>query len=65
MVAEHEVDGLVAAKLDRIARSIQDFSQLASWFVSGGKILAVCDPWIDTASTNGRPVANVLASVAE
>jgi DNA invertase Pin-like site-specific DNA recombinase len=65
LIADHEVEGLCAAKLDRIARSVQDFSQLASWFVAGGKILAVCDPWIDTASTNGRLVANVLASVAE
>jgi DNA invertase Pin-like site-specific DNA recombinase len=65
MLAEHEADGLVAAKLDRVARSVQDFSQLMSWFLSGGKVLAILDPSIDTSTPNGRLVANVLASVAE
>jgi DNA invertase Pin-like site-specific DNA recombinase len=65
MIADHEADGLVSAKLDRVARSVQDFSQLMSWFVAGEKMLVILDPAIDTSTPNGRLVANVLASVAE
>jgi DNA invertase Pin-like site-specific DNA recombinase len=65
MVSEHEADGICVAKLDRVARSVRDFSALLDWFLSGGKELAIFDPAIDTSTPSGRLVANVLASVAE
>jgi DNA invertase Pin-like site-specific DNA recombinase len=65
MVANHEVDGLVAMKIDRVARSVQDFSALLNWFVSAGKTLSILDPELDTSTPNGRLVAHILSGVAE
>jgi DNA invertase Pin-like site-specific DNA recombinase len=64
-IAADEADGLVAAKLDRIARSVQDFSALLDWFVVANKTLVVLDPPIDSSTPSGRLVANILASVAQ
>jgi DNA invertase Pin-like site-specific DNA recombinase len=65
MVAEHEVDGVPIAKLDRVARNVADFSRLLDWFVAGGKTLAILDPQVDTSTPNGRLVAHILSGVAE
>lgn len=65
MVANGEADGLVAAKLDRLARSVQDFAQILEWFGDAKASLVVLDPAIDTATPNGRLVANILASIAQ
>lgn len=65
MVANHEADGMVAAKLDRIARSVQDFSQIMGWFLAGQKALVILGPQIDTSTPNGRLVAHILSGVAE
>lgn len=65
MVAAGEVDGMVAAKLDRISRSVVDFSTLLAWFVDARASLVVLDPAMDTSTPSGRLVANVFASVAE
>jgi DNA invertase Pin-like site-specific DNA recombinase len=65
MIADGEADGLVAAKLDRICRSVIDFAEVLAWFTSGGKTLAILDPAIDTSTSSGRLVANVFAAVAE
>jgi DNA invertase Pin-like site-specific DNA recombinase len=65
MVAEHQVDGIAIAKLDRVARNVADFSQLLNWFVSAGKTLAILDPAVDTSTPNGRLVAHILSGVAE
>ena len=64
-VAAGRADGLVAAKLDRVARSVIDFSTLLGWFVAADATLAVLDPAIDTSTPSGRLVANVFAAVAE
>lgn len=65
MIAEHKADGLIAAKLDRICRSVIDFASLLAWFGAGENVLAILDPAIDTSSPSGRLVANVFAAVAE
>lgn len=65
LIAGHEADGLVAAKLDRLCRSVIDFATLLKWFTAGEKVLAILDPAIDTSSPSGRLVANVFAAVAE
>jgi DNA invertase Pin-like site-specific DNA recombinase len=65
LVADGRADGLVAAKLDRVARSVIDFAQLLAWFTAGEKVLAILDPAIDTSTPSGRLVANVFAAVAE
>lgn len=64
-IADRDADGLVAAKLDRVARSVIDFSTLLAWFGDAGATLAILDPAIDTSTPSGRLVANVFAAVAE
>lgn len=65
MIAAGEATGLVAAKLDRITRSVLDFASLLPWFDQAGATLVALDLGIDTSSPGGRLVANVFASVAE
>jgi DNA invertase Pin-like site-specific DNA recombinase len=65
MVADHEADGVVVAKLDRVARSVADFIALLGWFVSGEKVLAVLDLQVDTSTPTGKLIATVLAAIAE
>jgi DNA invertase Pin-like site-specific DNA recombinase len=65
MIADGQADGLVAAKLDRVCRSVIDFAELLAWFTAGDKVLAILDPAIDTSTPSGRLVANVFAAVAE
>jgi len=65
VVADGSADGLVAAKLDRVARSVIDFAELLAWFTAGQRTLAILDPAIDTSTSSGRLVANVFAAVAE
>jgi DNA invertase Pin-like site-specific DNA recombinase len=64
-IADGEADGLVAAKLDRVCRSVIDFAELLAWFTKADRALVVLDPAIDTSTASGRLVANVFAAVAE
>jgi DNA invertase Pin-like site-specific DNA recombinase len=43
-IADGEADGLIAAKLDRAARSVIDFASMLAWFTAGGKVLEILDP---------------------
>jgi len=65
LIAEGGAAGLIAAKLDRVARSVIDFAELLAWFTAGGKTLAILDPALDTSTPSGRLIANIFASVAE
>lgn len=63
-------DLLVVAKLDRLSRSVADFTGLvreAMHPARGRKPwqVVVLDPGIDMTTPNGRLVANILVSVAE
>jgi DNA invertase Pin-like site-specific DNA recombinase len=64
-VADGTADGLVAAKLDRVSRSVVDFAGLLDWFTKADRALAILDPAIDTTTPSGRLVANVFSAVAE
>jgi DNA invertase Pin-like site-specific DNA recombinase len=64
-VASGRVTGLVAAKLDRLSRSVVDFANLMAWCDQAGCVLVALDMGIDTSSPSGRLVANVMAAVAE
>lgn len=64
-IAAGEADGLVAAKLDRITRSVLHFATLLGWFDRAQATLIALDLGIDTSTPGGRLVANVFASVAE
>lgn len=65
LIATGEADGLAVAKLDRLARSVIDFSNLMHWFHKANATLVVLDLNVDTSNAAGRLVANVFASVAE
>lgn len=58
-------DGVVAAKLDRLSRSVIDFAQLVEESSRGGWHVVVLDPSIDLTTPNGRLVAGMLAQVAQ
>ena len=65
-IAAAEATGLVAAKLDRLSRSVVDFGTLLAWFCDEAEAtLVALDLGIDTSTPGGRLVANVFASVAE
>lgn len=60
-----EADVLVAAKLERLARSTIAFGQLLERAEAGGWSIVVLDFQLDTSTAAGRLVANVMASVAQ
>jgi DNA invertase Pin-like site-specific DNA recombinase len=64
-IAAGDADGLVAAKLDRLSRSVVDFGMLLEWFEAAGARLVALDFDLDTSTPGGRLVAHVLMAVAE
>ncbi len=64
-IAAGEAGGLVVAKLDRASRSVVDFGRLLEWFDAADATLVALDLGMDTSTSSGRLVANVMASVAE
>jgi DNA invertase Pin-like site-specific DNA recombinase len=56
---------LVAAKLDRLSRSVVDFGALLEEATSSGYRVKVLEPDVDLSTPNGRLVARVICSVAE
>jgi DNA invertase Pin-like site-specific DNA recombinase len=58
-------DGLVVAKLDRLSRSIHDFSGLLEIARLQNWALVALDFDLDTSTPAGELVANVMASVAQ
>lgn len=64
-IASGHAEGLVAAKLDRISRSVIDFATLLEWFDEAGATIVAPDLAIDTSTPSGRLVANVMSSVAQ
>ena len=64
-IAGREADGLVVTKLDRLTRSVIDFSMLLEWFVIADAKLVALDFDLDTETPSGRMVATIMASVAE
>ena len=64
-IADGEADGLVAAKLDRISRSVGDFSAILEWFTVAGAALVALDVGVDTSSPGGKLVANIFSVVSE
>jgi len=65
LLARSEADALVVAKLDRLSRSVSDFSRLIERARSEKWKLVVLDPAIDTTTDSGEFVANLLANVAQ
>jgi site-specific DNA recombinase len=67
MLRNKEAAGLVIAKLDRLSRSLRDWSDLVDEFFAerkGCHLFSVMDS-IDTTSASGRLVLNMLMAVAQ
>jgi DNA invertase Pin-like site-specific DNA recombinase len=62
---KRDVDGIVVAKLDRLSRSVHDFSGLLRVANARGWSVVAIDLGVDTSTPTGRLVANVMMSVAE
>jgi site-specific DNA recombinase len=60
-----EWDAICAAKLDRISRSLFDFTAFVQWLEAHGKALIILDPELDLTTKEGRVMANVLMTFAE
>lgn len=56
---------LLAAKLDRLSRSVLDFAGIIERANRAGWCLRVLDVDVDTSTPNGQLVATVLAAVAQ
>jgi DNA invertase Pin-like site-specific DNA recombinase len=59
------VDGLVVARLDRLSRSVYDFSGLLRLASARRWALAAIDLGVDTSTSTGKLVAQVVMAVAE
>lgn len=64
-LAAGEAEGLIVAKLDRLARSIAQVDRILTLSTKQGWTFAALDLSVDTATASGRMVANVLAAVAQ
>jgi len=58
-------DSLVITKLDRLARSTYDLTQIANDLETRGIDLVVLDQAIDTSTPTGKLLFNMLGSIAE
>ena len=60
-----EGDVLVVTKLDRLARSTADLSRLVEQLHQKGAALRVLDIGLDTSTSTGRLMLNLLGSIAQ
>ena len=65
MLASGEATALVAAKLDRLSRSMLDFARLMTTAQRQGWALVALDCALDTSSPSGEAMANMLATFAQ
>jgi DNA invertase Pin-like site-specific DNA recombinase len=60
-----EADGLLVAKLDRLSRSMMDFTATMAQAQKRGWALVALDAPVDTTTPAGEAMANVLATFAQ
>lgn len=65
LLSSRQADGLVVAKLDRLARSVRHASAIIDDAQRQGWDLVVLDNAIDLTTPGGRAMANMLATFAE
>ena len=64
-VANGEADGLIVSKLDRLSRSVGDFSNILSRFQRHGWALVVMDLGVDTSTIMGAAMAQMVSVFSE
>jgi DNA invertase Pin-like site-specific DNA recombinase len=65
LLSSGQFDGLVVAKLDRLARSVRHASAIIEDAQTRGWTLTVLDNALDLTTPGGRAMANMLATFAE
>lgn len=65
VIAAGDASAIVVAKLDRLSRSVHDFSGLLAQAQREGWGLRILDPDVDTLSPTGELLAHITASVAQ
>jgi DNA invertase Pin-like site-specific DNA recombinase len=65
MVEAGEADALVVSKLDRLSRSVLDFSGLLERSRKKGWSLVALDIGVDTSTANGEVMASIVAVFAQ
>jgi DNA invertase Pin-like site-specific DNA recombinase len=58
-------DGIVAAKLDRFARSVRYWAHLLDWAREHGKTVVCVEPFIDFSTPTGQLVGMIMSWLAE
>lgn len=58
-------DAIVVAKLDRLSRSVLDFAGIMETAKEEGWALVVLDLQVDTTTTNGELIANIMIALAQ
>ena len=64
-VANGEADGLIVSKLDRLSRSVRDFSEILARFQRNGWALVVMDLGVDTSTIMGAAMAQMVSVFSE
>lgn len=65
LIAAGDADGLAVSKLDRLSRSVIDFSDLLEWFEQAGARFVALDLKVDTTTPSGRMIASILIVIAQ
>ncbi|GAA4376882.1 recombinase family protein [Nocardioides caricicola] len=65
LLAAREVGALIVAKLDRLSRSVVDFSNTLALAKKQGWAMVLLDLGVDTSTPNGKLVAGLMAQIAE
>lgn len=60
-----EAEALVVAKLDRLSRSVLDFAGIMETASVEGWSVVVLDLGVDTTTTNGELIANIMIALAQ
>jgi len=61
----HEVDALMVSKIDRLSRSVHDFTGLRARADKRGWSLVLLDVNVDTSTPSGTMMANIMSSFSE
>jgi DNA invertase Pin-like site-specific DNA recombinase len=64
-VASGTAEGLIVSKLDRLSRSVQDFSHILARFQRNGWALVVMDLGVDTSTIMGAAMAQMVSVFSE
>lgn len=65
LLETRQADGLIVARLDRLSRSLRDFTQLIELSKRQHWTLVCIDPGLDLSTPTGELAATILAAVAQ